>query len=688
MRTLLLLTKQRSLADAIEAVLDRRKFQVITKEESGEAEFLLSRGAIDVTVLDAELIDALAIRAIDNLKMFAPTCPTIVYASESQWEWEEDAYLHGVAHVLNKPVRGKLLNSLLDRMFPEDESKAVLTIAPPPGAKTPAPRPYHDHVRALEALRRFSGVLTHSLDSAALLKEFLLLLREIIGVNRAIIFLRKPGAVLNDSPLSQDDRWLRSACAIGLDKSVLQHFALSLGAGIGGYLHRQGRILRMNSVEAQSSREITKEFQLLGAQVAVPILDRESLLGVAVFDERLTGEPYANEELGLIFHMFEEVGLAIRNSWLHDQLTANFAMMADILSHLGSGCVVVGSNLATLHANTAASRFFLPDRPGTKALEFGDLPQQLGSRIFTVIKTGVAVAPFKYRFPQTPELIYRIAILPFRTQNATATNAALLLIEDVTEHERALVLEIEACNLRLVKSMAEHLAHEIGNALVPLSTHQQLLKDCITDVEFQESLGVAMANGVKRISRLANQMVFLARDWSADLGETVQLSELIVEAFHEAHTYSPGKKVAQLSFSKDIGPYKVAGDPKALRHAFSEIILNALQANPEEPNVVVNIEEGRPGNDPLLRVEVRDSGNGFTTETAERAQEPFFSTRNVGLGIGLTVSRKIIESHHGRIDIPASATGEPGIVRVSLPCSNAALNSLPAATTPTHATPR
>jgi nitrogen fixation/metabolism regulation signal transduction histidine kinase len=72
----------------------------------------------------------------------------------------------------------------------------------------------------------------------------------------------------------------------------------------------------------------------------------------------------------------------------------------------------------------------------------------------------------------------------------------------------------------------------------------------------------------------------------------------------------------------------------------------------------------------VLNVEVRDSGAGFSAEAAERAQEPFFSTRNVGLGIGLTISRRIIESHHGRIEIPPSQLGEPGIVRVSLPLAN------------------
>ena len=667
MRTLLVITKQPSLAAAVAAVLDPAKFQLITKEAVGEAEFLLSRGGIDAAILDLELTDARAVRVIGEMKAFAPACPILVYAGDKQWEWEEDAYLLGVAHVLAKPVRGKLLNTLLDRMFPESETARPLALQT--AIETPVLRPYVDQVRALEALRRFSGVLTHSLDSTALLKQFLLLLREIIGVNRAIIFLRKPAGVLSDSPLAPDDRWLRSACAIGHDQSVLQHFALSLGAGIGGHLHRQGRILRAGSHDAQASREITREFQLVGAEVAIPILDRQSLIGVVVFDERLTGEPYANEELALIFHMLEEVGLAIRNTWLHDQLLGNHAMIADILGHLGSGCLVIGANLATLHSNTAAERFFLQDFPGKARLEFSDLPQMLGSMAFTVIKTGVGVPAFKYQRPQSPELFYRVAILPFRTQSAPAVNAALLLIEDITEHERAQKLEIESANLRLVKSMAEHLAHEIGNSLVPLSTHQQLLKDSIGDPEFQESLSTVLASGVKRISRLANQMIFLARDWQADFHDAVSISDLLVEAFHEAHTFHPGKKLAQLSFNKDLAPWKVAGDHKALRHAFSEIMLNALQANPDEPTVAVHLAAS-PGGGAQIEVEVRDSGQGFNAEIAQRAPEPFFSTRNVGLGLGLTVSRKIIESHHGRIEIPFSQTGGCGLVRVSLPLLN------------------
>lgn len=672
MRTLLILTRQPAVASAIESVLDASRYQVIAKDDLWTAESLLTRGAIDAVILDAELTDVRSARAVEQVKQTAPTAPLIVYTGEKHWEWEEDAYLLGVEHVITKPVRGKLLNTLLDRAFhhQEQKSRASATLhavtdatRQPPEAKAVA-----GHFRALEALRSFSGVLIHSLNPEALLKQFLLLLREIIGVNRAVIFLRKPASLLSESAHAQEDRWLRSACAIGLEQSFLEHFALSLSAGIGACLRRQGRILRVTSTEAQTNREILKEFQLLGAQVAIPILDRETLIGVAVFDERLTGEAYANEELALIFHMLEEVGLAIRNSWLHDQLVANHGMVADILGTLGSGCVVVSTSLEILHANASARRVFLQGKAGKSQLEFADLPQELGSKAFTVLKTGSGVPPFKYHLPGVTDVVYQVTISPFRTQNSAIPNAALLIIEDITQHEKAQRLEIEAANLRLITAMAEHLAHEIGNAVVPLSAHQQMLDDeHLNDPEYRESLSESLTGGVKRISRLASQMMFLARG-RKELGDKIRVADLIAEAFGDAYSYQTGRR-PDFNVVEGGGSWCISGDHKALRHAFSEVLLNAIQANPANAKrVAVRVVPEDENAGSQLHVEVRDTGSGFTRETAERAPEPFFSTRKVGLGLGLTVTRKIIEEHAGRIEITPVERG-PGVVRISLPMS-------------------
>ena len=115
---------------------------------------------------------------------------------------------------------------------------------------------------------------------------------------------------------------------------------------------RLGRILRRGGRDRAPPKR--KEFELLGVNVAVPILDREQLLGVALFDGRVTGEPLVNAELEVIFHLLEQLGLAIRNIWLHDQLASNHATMAEILRELSSACVVVGRELQILHANKAA----------------------------------------------------------------------------------------------------------------------------------------------------------------------------------------------------------------------------------------------------------------------------------------------------------------------------------------------
>jgi signal transduction histidine kinase len=669
MRTILILSRLGAFPASIEAAADVSKYQLIVKEDLRAAEPLLARGAIDAVILDLDLTDILATRMIEKVRRAAPDSPLIIVSTEKHWEWEEDAFLLGVSHVITKPIRPKLLNHLLDRLFDGPPADSRPEIAPGvPLSRLRAPAGNVPHFNALEALRKFSGILTHSLKPQALLREFLLLLREVIGVNRAAVFLRTPSS-LSGSPLpEQDNRWLRSACAIGLEQSFLEHFALNMTTGMGAYLRKHGRILKSTSAEAQANREMAREFQLVGGTVAIPILDRETLLGVAVLDDRLTGDPYENEELSLLFHMLEEVGLAIRNSWLHDQLQTSHSMLADILANLGTGCVVIGNNLAVLHFNASARRILLADNPDKKLLEFPDLPQELGSKVFTVMKTNIPVPSFKYQFQALPDQNYLVSITPFQTQKAASADAALLIIENVSSAERAKRLEVEASNLRLITTMAEHLAHEIGNSVVPISTHQQLLEAGMDDEEFRTSLSQALGSGVKRITRLANQMMFLARGKS-DYGDQIRVNELLDEAFRDAYVYHNGK-VPDFAIAEGMEKLTVAGDHKALRHAFLEVLLNALQATQgESKRIAVSVSSLGDNGHSTVNVEIRDSGAGFSVEAAKRAPEPFFSTRNVGLGLGLTVTRKIIEEHRGRVEIEDPTAKGSGVVRITLPLS-------------------
>jgi nitrogen fixation/metabolism regulation signal transduction histidine kinase len=66
-------------------------------------------------------------------------------------------------------------------------------------------------------------------------------------------------------------------------------------------------------------------------------------------------------------------------------------------------------------------------------------------------------------------------------------------------------------------------------------------------------------------------------------------------------------------------------------------------------------------------VEVQDNGEGFSADALTKVPSPFFTTRTVGLGLGLTVTRKIIETHHGRMEIVNPPNSSHGLVRIFLP---------------------
>jgi signal transduction histidine kinase/CheY-like chemotaxis protein len=674
MKTILVLAQHPELPEALRAALKPEAYRLIHRLTIVEAEPFLHERLVNACVVDADGLGVQALWTIERLRRQLPASPVIVYTASKECEWEEDAYLQGVTHVLAKPIKPRLFAALLERLWVTNASRQMPPAAPvqPRTARRDPvldPEPNHREFQALGVLRNLSAILTHSLCAEGLLKQFLLLLREILGVNRALVFVRRPAASFGGMPLDET-RCLRAVCAIGLSSGLTEHFELSTESGIGSYLYRQGRVLRRESSVAQSDVEILKEFEVMGTEVAIPILDRETFVGVAAFDGRVTGEPLSNSELELIFHLLEEVGLALKNIWLHDQLTANHEIMTDIFRQLSSACVVVSRDLQVLHANKAARNFFAPPGRRNANLEFTDFPQFLGSKIYQVLKTGVPISTFKYQPTDTESSIYQISILPFQKEDSTLPRSALLVAEDQTQAERLQKLETEAAHLRLVRTMADRLAHEIGNALVPVSTHEQLLSQNYHDPEFRTSLGAALADGVKRISRLTSQMRFLARE-SLGSREFFPLEPLIEEAFQDAKRFQP-VHTSRLTYDNGVHPVMLAGDRPALKHAMTELFINALQANPSDAKIGVRTQSDseRPGRK-SIRIEVQDNGPGFAPEVVNRAPEPFFTTRNVGLGLGLTVSRKIIETHQGSLAVGNDADTHSGLVRISLPADPA-----------------
>jgi nitrogen fixation/metabolism regulation signal transduction histidine kinase len=521
---------------------------------------------------------------------------------------------------------------------------------------------------SLLVLRRFSEILTHSLDTAALVRQFLHLLREVMGVNRSAIFLKPPTLTSGGTDVAAQTAWMRVACAVGLAPALSEHCVLSAESGIGACLLRTGRVLRRHTIEA-SDTPAQREFEMIGAEVAVPIMGRDEMVGVAVFDIRVTGLPLTNGELECIFHLLEQVGLAVANIHAHEQLVGSNQLLGEVLRELSNACVVVGPDLTVLHANKAARRAIGGAGRRSGGVHFSDLPEELGGKVYQVIKTGAALPTFRYETGNASQSVYSVSVVPIRSSESAAGasgNAALLVMEDRTQAEQLQRLEVETANLRLVNNMADRLAAEIGNAIVPLSVHHQLFDQRIKEAEFRKSLSVALGDGVKRVERLASQMRFIYGN-SNKKPEPIPLGELLGEADKEAKG-SFASNPGTLDVNPEARKLLVNGTRGALKHALAEIILNGYQANPSAAEVSVRrLGDSQIGGANLIGIEFQNSGEGFSAEAAKRAVEPFYTTRTVGVGLGLTAAQKIVQDHGGHLEIPANQPNAHGILRVFLP---------------------
>ena len=114
-------------------------------------------------------------------------------------------------------------------------------------------------------------------------------------------------------------------------------------------------------------------------------------------------------------------------------------------------------------------------------------------------------------------------------------------------------------------------------------------------------------------------------------------------------------------------PLPINGDPIQLQQVLSNLILNALDATSDtsEPEKAVTVATTRTGN--FAEVSIADTGPGVSPEAAKKIFDPFFSTKDHGMGMGLSIVRTIVETHNGRIEVD-NRNGEKGAVfRVKLP---------------------
>jgi signal transduction histidine kinase len=183
----------------------------------------------------------------------------------------------------------------------------------------------------------------------------------------------------------------------------------------------------------------------------------------------------------------------------------------------------------------------------------------------------------------------------------------------------------------------------------------------VENVEYAE---VALGE-LDRVERSISHLLRYAKEEDLDFAPT-NLANVVDEALKEMRAKLDAARVA-VSRNYITGP-TIVGDASKLRQVFANIFDNAIDAFPAEMperRIDLFVENGVLER---ARVRVKDNGAGIPPEKIDRIFNPFFTTKESGTGLGMAISKKIVEAHDGTIDVVSEpGKGSEFVVTLPLP---------------------
>jgi two-component system sensor histidine kinase HydH len=201
--------------------------------------------------------------------------------------------------------------------------------------------------------------------------------------------------------------------------------------------------------------------------------------------------------------------------------------------------------------------------------------------------------------------------------------------------------------LSAVKEMAAGVAHQVRNPLGVLKVSVELIRKKLAAAGTGGDLDEITRVMLSEIDSL-NHVIVNFMDFAHQrepLKSPCSILEVITESLATLPISSFPDIEARVEIPADIGPYPM--DANLMKQALCILLMNAIEAS--ERKGPVEIKASPKGG--YLCIEVRDWGCGITEDQRRRIFMPFFTTKSQGTGLGLSIAHRIMEQHHGTINV-------------------------------------
>jgi two-component system sensor histidine kinase AtoS len=393
------------------------------------------------------------------------------------------------------------------------------------------------------------------------------------------------------------------------------------------------------------ARRITKPIsQLVETTISAAQGDLQQVIDIHTGDEI--------EELGRNFNFMIEQIRRHRNE-LEDRLreiTSLKAYTDNVLASMTNGLMTIDLEKKIITVNEMAERIIGRGKGGIAGFS---MEQVLGEQhplyriLIDTLTQEKGISHIEVELKKDGESLWLIAGTSLLIGGDGKATGALAIFQDITEIKALEEKLRQADRLAALGTLSAGLAHEIKNPLSAIKTFVQLLPQKMGNLSFMEKFNITVPREIDRINHLVEDLLELTRRRVRPLVD-LKVDALILQVI-ELHGEELKRRqiVFQDHLNKTLS--SVHGDAETLYRAFSNLIINAIQAMPN--GGILSISSKLDSSSSSLEISFRDTGIGMDETTAKNIFNPFFTTKDKGAGLGLALTRKIIEDHRGTIEV-------------------------------------
>jgi len=237
----------------------------------------------------------------------------------------------------------------------------------------------------------------------------------------------------------------------------------------------------------------------------------------------------------------------------------------------------------------------------------------------------------------------------FLTDKSGEITGVVAVIRDVTEINN--LNEEMARHKRLVAlgKLSAGIAHEIRNPLSSIRGLAQFVYNSFSKIDERKEDLNTIIQEVDRLNKLVVQVLDFAKLKKPNLTR-FSLNDLIRKI---TELFKIEIKDKQIKFNLELSPdiSQIQADEDQVRQILMNVIINAIQAIPKEGEIKIKTEKATLRGEPAIKLIVEDSGIGIPEKDFNQIFDPFFSTKEKGSGLGLSIVYKLVEAHQGEIKV-------------------------------------